>query len=118
MQKNRLLPSVLVLVSLLIVGCAATATVPAARALQGDLARHSAVEVVVDAPEHIRKQTGYDITAAELLKDFIANVSASGRHASAATGAPGAKGLEARLTITEFNYVSGAARGLVGILGG
>src|SRR5688500_10635772 len=105
MQKNRLLPSVLVLISLLIAGCAATPTVHEARPMQGDMARYSAVEVVVDAPEHMRKQTGYDITAAELLKEFIAHVSPSGRHASAATGAPGAKGLEARLTITEFNYV-------------
>ena len=118
MQKNALIPVLLVLASLLIAGCAATPTVHEARPIEGDLSRHSTVQAVVEASEHIRKQTGYDITAAELLKEFIANVSASGKYASAATGTPETKGLEARLTITDFNYVSGAARGLVGVLGG
>jgi hypothetical protein len=116
MRNNPL--SVLVLASFLIAGCAATPSVQQVRPIEGDLARYRALLVVVDAPEEIRKQNGYDITAAELQRGLIANVAASGKYATVGTGAGTGKGLEARLTIIEFNYVSGAARGTLGIMAG
>jgi hypothetical protein len=118
MQNNRLIRSVLAVASILIAGCAATPTIQQVRPIEADLSRYRAIQVVVDAPEPIRMQTGYDITAAELMKEFVANVSTSSKYATVDTEARTGKGLEARLTITEFNYVSGAARGMLGILGG
>jgi len=118
MRNNPLVLCVHAAASLLIAGCAATPTIQQVRPIEADLSRYGALQVVVDAPEHIRKQTGYDITATELTREFIANVSASGKFATVGTEARTGKSLEARLTITDFNYVSGAARGMVGILGG
>jgi len=103
----------------LIAGCAATPTVQQVRPIEGDLSRYGVLQVIVDAqPESIRKQNGYVNTSADLQKEFIANVSASGKFATVGAEVPAGKGLEARLTITEFSYVSGAARGLVGVGGG
>jgi len=117
-QNNRLIPSALAL-AFLIAGCAATPTIQQVRPIEGDLSRYGALQVIVDAqPESIRKQNGYINTSADLQNEFIASVSASGKFATVGAEAPAGKGLEARLTITEFSYVSGAARGVVGIGGG
>jgi len=70
------------------------------------------------SPRAFARRTATVNTSADLQKEFIANVSASGKFAHGRRGGPAGKGLEARLTITEFIYVSGAARGLVGIGGG
>ncbi len=117
-MQHRPLLFVLALASFVISGCAVTPDIQQTRPIEADLSRYSALQTVVDAPEHIRKQAGYDITAAELAREFIANVSASKKFATVGTEARTGKSLEARLTITEFNYVSGAARGMLGILGG
>jgi len=118
MQNSRLIPFALSL-AFLVAGCAATPTVQQVRPIEGDLSRYGVLQVIVDAqPESIRKENGYVNTSADLQKEFIANVSASGKFATVGAEAPAGKGLEARLTITEFSYVSGAARGLTGIGGG
>ena len=102
----------------LVAGCAVTPTVQEVLPIEEDLSRYSALEVVVDAPEHIRKEHGYAVTAAELQKEFIANVVASGKFATVGIISQSPKSLEARLAIKDFNYVSGASRGLVGVFGG
>ena len=118
MQK-RFLVSILALASLLIAGCAATPSVQQVRPVEADLSsRYRALQVVVDAPEAIRKQNGYDVTAAELQQALISNVAAASKFATVGTGAGTGKGLEARLTINELNFVSGASRAVVGILAG
>jgi len=118
MRNNPLILSVAALASFLIAGCAVTPTIQQVRPIDTDLSQYSALQVVVDGPEPVRKQRGYDITATELLKEFIASVVASGKFATVGTEARTGKGLAARLTITEFNYVSGAGRGLFGVGGG
>ena len=70
MRNDRLLSSVVALASLVIAGCAATPTVQSVRSIDADLSRYTAVQVVVDAPEHVRGKTGYDITSAELRREF------------------------------------------------
>jgi len=118
MQNARLLSSVFALASLIIAGCAATPTVQQVRPIDADLSRYTSLQIVVDAPEHVRSKTGYDITSAELQREFMANVAASGKFATVGTNAQPGKNLEARLTITDLNYVSGASRGGFGILAG
>jgi hypothetical protein len=118
MRNNPLILSVLAGASFLIAGCAVTPTIRQVHPIEADLSRYSAIQVIVDAPENVRKQRGYANTAADLLKEFIAGVVASGKYATVGTEAPTGKGLEARLTITELNYVSGASRGLIGAVGG
>jgi len=118
MRNNPLILSVPALASFLIAGCAVTPTIQQVRPIDTDLSQYSALQVVVDGPEPVRKQRGYEITATELLKEFIASVAASGKFSTVGTEARTGKGLEARLTITEFNYVSGAGRGLFGVGGG
>jgi hypothetical protein len=118
MLNTRLLLSVFALASLIIAGCAATPTVQQVRPIDADLSRYTSLQIVVDAPEHVRSKPGYDITSADLQKEFMANVAASGKFATVGTEAQSGKSLEARLTITDLNYVSGASRGAVGILAG
>ena len=118
MRKYRLLSSVVALASFVIAGCAATPTVQRVQSIDTDLSQYTAVQLVVDAPEHVRGKTGYDITSAELRREFMSNLAASGRFATVGTDAQPGKSLEARLTITDLNYVSGASRGGFGILAG
>jgi hypothetical protein len=106
------------LAAALISGCAVTPAVQQGRPIEADPSRYRTVQVVIDAPEHLRGKNGYDITADELARQFIANVAASGKFAAVGKEPATGKGLVARLTITEFNYVSGAARGTAGILAG
>ena len=115
---NLQLPAAVALVAGLISGCAVTPAVQQERAVEVDPSRYRTVQVVIDAPEHIRRKNGYDITADELTKQFMANVAASGKFAAVGREPATGKGLVARLTITDFNYVSGAARGTGGILAG
>ena len=118
-MESKLLVCVLALASILIAGCAATPSVQQVRPVEADLSsRYRALQVVVDASEEIRKQNGYDVTAAELQQALITNVAAAAKFAAVGTGAGTGKGLEARLTINELNYVSGASRAAVGILAG
>ena len=72
----------------------------------------------MDAPQHVRSKHGYDITADELARQFIANVAASGKFSAVGREPATGKGIVARLMITDFNYVSGAARGAGGIIAG
>lgn len=118
MQNVHPTIAALVLTAFLFAGCAATPSVQQVRPIDADLSRYTALQVVVDAPDHIRKQSGYEITVAELQREFIAIVSATGKFATLGMEARAGKRLEARLTITELNYVSGASRGMVGILAG
>jgi hypothetical protein len=118
MQNNPLILSALAGVSFLIAGCAVAPTIQQVHPIKADLSRYSAIQVIVDASEDIRKQRGYANTAADLLKEFIADVAASGKYATVGTEAPTGKGLEVRLTITELSYVSGAARGTLGATAG
>jgi hypothetical protein len=122
-RKPRLISNVLampllVLALLLSAACAATPRIRQERPIGTDLSLYNTVQVIVDATERIRKQSGYDPTAAALMKEFAANIKASGKYsivnAEPATG----KVLEVYLDITELNYVHGAARSLVGILAG
>src|SRR5262245_6557571 len=118
MQIHKIVCSVFCLASLL-AGCAATPNVRQVRPVEGDLSRYTGLQIVVDAGEIIRRKEGYDITAAELQREFMANVVASERYADVSIGTPPpGKSLEARLMIIDFNYVSGAARGTTGILAG
>jgi hypothetical protein len=117
MKNSPLFLSILASASILITGCAATPSVQRG-AIQGDLSQYRSVRVIVAAPEPIRAQTGYDVASAELSREFLVNVLATGRHATTGSEPLTGKSLEALLTITGFNYVSGAARGQVGILAG
>ena len=115
---NLRFPAAFALAAGLISGCAVTPAVHQERPITADPSRYRTVQVVIDAPEHIRRKNGYDITADELARQFIANVAASGKFAAVGREPATGKGIEARLTITDFNYVSGAARGTTGILAG
>jgi hypothetical protein len=118
-MKWRLLDLPLLLVlTILLSACAATPTVHEDKPRTADLSRYATLQVVVDAPDAIVKQTGYDLTSAALLKEFIEDARALGKYSAVGTEAAGSKVLEAKLTITELNYVHGAARGSVGILAG
>jgi hypothetical protein len=117
-NTNEHILAILAVALLLLVGCAATPKVEGQRGITTELAQYSAVHVIVEAPEQIRQKSGYDATSAVLLQEFIANVKLLGKYATVGTESAKGKVLEARLTITDFNYVHGASRGLIGILGG
>ena len=104
--------------ALLFACCAATPNVREEGRTRGLSSRFSTVQVSVDAPETVRAKEGYNITAEVLQREFIEAVRASGKYSAVGTAAAGDRALEAKLTITELNYVSGAARGTVGILAG
>lgn len=118
MRMNHRVSSIFALASFVIAGCAATPAVQQVRPIEADLSRYAALHIVVDAPEHVRSKTGFDITSAELRREFMANVVASGKFAFVGTEKQPGRNLEARLTITDLNYVSGASRGGIGILAG
>ena len=112
----------------LLAACAATPTVqdvtaraPAATAevpVSANLAQYRLVQVIVDAPEHVRKVDGYASASDELLNEFINAVRATGKYSAVGTTSEGNRMLVAKLTINELNHVSGAARGTVGVLAG
>jgi hypothetical protein len=118
MLMDHLRLPVFALASLVLAGCAATPTVQQVRPIEADLSRFTSLQVTVDAAEHIRGKPGYDITSAELQREFMANVAATGKFATVGTEKQPGRSLEARLMITDLNYVSGAARGGIGILAG
>jgi len=108
----------LMALAIFLAGCAAAPTVTEQQRIGANLAEYQTVLVSVEAADEIRQRNGYDVTAKELVQQFMDNLAARGK--SATTGAPsgGAKALEARLTITDLNYVSGAARAATGIFAG
>jgi len=86
-----------------------------------DVSRYREVQVRVDSDQGVRQQQGYDVTATDLLRSFVDALRATGKFAVVGTEGPAASGkgsLDVRLAITGLNYVSGAARGLVGIAAG
>lgn len=117
-MKNNAVFALLLMIAALLAGCAATPTVREEGRTAADLSRFSTVQVIVEAPESVRKDDGYAETSAELLKEFIEAVKATGKYSSVGTQAAGSRVLETRLTINELNYVHGAARGGFGILAG
>ena len=108
----------LALILSLLNGCAATPTVEQTRPFTADLSRYKAVQVAVDGSEQIRQRTGFEPTSVALLEEFIANVRSSGRYSAVGTDVRNGSVLIVQLTITDLNYVHGAARGFVGIMGG
>src|SRR6185437_15763388 len=106
----------LMALAILLAGCAAAPTVTEQQRIGANLAEYQTVLVSVEAADEIRQRNGYDVTAKELVQQFMDNLAARGK--SATTGAPpaGARALEARLTIIGFRYVSGAARATTGII--
>lgn len=108
------IPLLLVLAS----GCAVTPKVEEPHPVAQGLPRGGTVEAIVDAPDPIRQMEGYSSTSAALLEEFIANVKATNKYATVGAGELDEKALQARLTITALNYVSGASRALVGVMGG
>ena len=118
MKSSGLAMLLLVLALFLITACAAIPRIQQERPIGTDLSSYNTVQVIIDASEPIRKQTGYDPTFAELLEEFAGNIKASGKYSIVGSETPKGKVLEVRLDITQLNYVHGAARGLVGILGG
>ena len=118
MQIEHPFTSVFALASLIIAGCATTPTIGGVRPIDADLTKYKSLQIVVDAPAHIRGLAGYDIASAELQKEFTANIAASKEYAIVGTDVRPANALEARLTIMELNYVSSAARASLGIAAG
>jgi hypothetical protein len=113
------LHTALALAALAIAGCAATPSVTEER-INVDVSRYTEVQARVDSDAGVRQQPGYDVTATDLLRWFVDSLRATGKFAVVGTegAAPGARGLDVRLRITGFNYVSGASRGMVGIAAG
>jgi hypothetical protein len=98
--------------------CAVTPEVSDQQPVNADLAQYAAVYASVDAPSEVRAKQEFGPTSDRLLSEFVQNVNLQGKAASVGPAPTGGKALEARLEITEFNYVDGAARVLVGILAG
>jgi hypothetical protein len=105
-------------ISIVIVGCATTPTVQNESPVRKDLSGYKEVQVIVEAPSEIRQQTGYNATSAALFREFVGNVQALDKYTFVGAQASNANALQARLKITDLNYVHGAARGLVGIMAG
>lgn len=104
---------------LLIAGCAAAPpTIQQQQPITADLSRYRNVQVLLEAADDVRKESGYDSTSSELLRQFIGSVKSAGRYAFVGTEPPGDPALEARLKITELVYVSGATRVMTGVLSG
>jgi hypothetical protein len=104
---------------LLIAGCAiAPPTIQQQQPISADLSRYRNVQVLVEAPDDVRKESGYESTSSELLRQFIGSVKSAGRYAFVGSEPPADPALEARLKITEFVYVSGATRVMTGVLSG
>src|SRR5262245_42505695 len=115
-RMNRVASLLVIAAALIVSGCAAKPGVRQVQPITADLSRYSVLAVVVDTNERTRGKPGYDITARELWREFVANVTASGRFRDVVEQTGLGDSLEARLTITNFNYVSGAARGTIGVL--
>jgi hypothetical protein len=102
----------------LVSGCAATPKIQQKTANATDLSSYDTVQVVVEASQQIRKRNGYEATAAELMGEFTEHVRTSGKYVIDGAEASKGKVLAIALTITELNYVHGATRGVIGIMGG
>jgi hypothetical protein len=108
--------AVLGVLILLAAGCAATPMVDGR--IAADLAPYTMVQVLVEPDPAVRGAHGYDVTAAELAQQFIDNVRAGGKAAVPGPGFAEGRVLEAKLTIRSLSYVSGAGRGMGGIMAG
>lgn len=106
-------------ISLLVAGCAASPIISDVSLSTATLARYSAVQVEIDAPHEVLERRGFGRTSAALREEFIAHLTESNRFAPiGASHEPRSRTLVARLTITDLNYVHGAARGILGIAAG
>lgn len=103
---------------LLTSGCAVAPKVEDLNPVSQALPTGGTLEASVDAPDPVRQMEGYNSTSAALLQEFIANVKATKKYATVGAGMIDDKAIQARLTITALNYVSGASRALTGIMGG
>ena len=117
-MTNKAICALVLTLAVLFGGCAATPEVREEGRAANLPSRFSTVQVSVDAPQNVRAQDGYGVTSETLQREFIEAVRETGKFSAVGTGAAGNRVLEAKLTITELNYVSGAARGTVGILAG
>ena len=117
-MNNKAIYALVLVIAALLAGCAATPTVRDEGRAGADLSKYSTVQVVVEAPDQVRKVDGYEETAAELMKEFSEAVKATGKYSAVGAQAAGTRVLETRLAINELNYVHGAARGGFGILAG
>ena len=117
-MKNDFFIVVVTIQALFAMGCAATPWTEHLHPIETDFREFSAVQVRVDGSEGVRRQTGYESTAAALLEEMIENLQASNKFTTVGTSVQQGKVLLASLLITDLNYVHGAARGFVGIMGG
>lgn len=107
------------LTALLLLGCAATPTVKTENPIASGLAsKYRAVQVIVDAPKNIRETAGFEVTSTTLLKEFTDNLKATGKYSIVGPEVKTGRALVTQLTITDLNYVHGAARGGAGIFAG
>ena len=112
------LVGVVTLQTLFVIGCAANPWTEPLRPMDTDFREFTGVQVVVDGTEGVRRQTGYEPTVEELWEEMIENLHASKKFKDVGDIVQGSKVLQVTLLITELNYVHGATRGTVGIMGG
>lgn len=81
------------------------------------LSRYAVIYALVDASPDVKTKPDYTTVSGRLLRSFVDDLTAAGKAVTTTpTGAE--RTLEARLTITDFNSVSTAARLLAGALAG
>ena len=105
-------------VALLLCGCAASPKLADEQGPPGPaLSRYAVIYAVVDAPPEVKEKPDYIMMSGRLLRSFVDGLNALGK--TVTTSHPGSDNvLEARLTITDFQVVSTAARVLAGVLAG
>jgi len=69
--------------AILLAGCAAAPTVTEQQRIGANLAEYQTVLVSVEAADEIRQRNGYDVTAKELVQQFMDNLAARGKSATA-----------------------------------
>ena len=115
---NKHILMVLVTFQMFVIGCAATPRIDQLRPIDTNFREFTAVQVIVDGSESVRRKNGYESTAAALLEEMIENLHASKKFDHVGANVQRGKVLEASLLITDLDYLHGAARGFLGIMAG
>ncbi len=103
---------------ILVAGCAATPTTSRQQAENVNLASFNNAYIVINAKEDIKNKDGYAKTADLLRNALQTNLKKMNVFKGVMLEEIKDNSVEINVEISEFNYVSGASRGILGVVAG